>query len=104
MAERQQAPTDLETEQKRLAVQSNRNRIEFLRTELQTCFTLIGLAETEQRSGNLEHAARSISDANKAYATVIHFLSDPKHAKHITENERIELNSGLDRVQAHLDK
>jgi hypothetical protein len=87
-----------------VAKESRLNRIDFLRTELQTAFTFASVAETEQSMNNPEHATRSLADAEKGYATLIRFLSDPKHAKHITEEERVELSSGIERLRAQLDK
>jgi hypothetical protein len=104
MAERQPGPTKLTSESERLADEFRQNQIDFLRTELQTAFTFAGLAETEQGMDNPEHASRSLGDAEKAYETVLRFLSDPTHAKHITEEERVELSAGTERLRAQLDK
>lgn len=61
------------------------------------------VAETEKRTGNSEHAAQSLADAESGYATLLRFISDPKHAKHITEEQRAELNAGLAGLRAQLD-
>jgi hypothetical protein len=90
-------------EAERLKAESDQNRIQFLRTELTGCFIFASVAKTEYRMGNAEHAQRSIADAEKAYATMQHFLSDPEHAKHITDEERQELTAGMERVRTLLD-
>jgi len=95
--------TDSKAEFEQLQAESNQNRIEFLRNELHLCSTFITIAETEQRSGNSEHAAQSRADAETGYATLLRFTSDPKHAKHITEEQRAELNAGIARLRAQLD-
>jgi hypothetical protein len=77
--------------------------MEFLRTELASGFTFASLAETERSIGNDEHAKRSIADAEKAYATMQRFLSDPKHAKHISDEGRRELTAGMERFRKTLD-
>ena len=77
--------------------------MDFLRTEVDACFTFIGLAETERRIGNDEHAKRAAADAEKAYATLQRFLSDPKHAKHITAEERQELAERMEKLRKKLD-
>ena len=71
---------------------------------MQTCFTLAGLAETEQSTGDSEHAAQSLAHAEKAYATMLRFLSDPKHANHIPEAERVELSADMEKLRARLDE
>jgi hypothetical protein len=86
-----------------LRSQSNKNRIDFLRTELDACFTFVSLAETERSIGNDEHAKRSAANAEKAYATVQRFLSDPKHAKHINDQERQELTERMQQLRKKLD-
>jgi len=86
-----------------LQSQSDQNRIEFLRTELSACFTFASVAETEFNIGNNEHAQRAIADAEKAYATMQRFLSDPKHAEHISDEERWELTQGMAELRKKLD-
>jgi hypothetical protein len=62
------------------------------------------MAEAERGVVNPEHAARSLANAEKAYATVSRFMTDSKHAKHITEEEHAELSAGMNRLRARLDK
>jgi hypothetical protein len=71
---------------------------------LETCRTLANLAEFEQKSGNTEHAARSLEHAEAAYATMVQFMSDPKHAKHITEEQGTELRAGMGQLRETLDR
>jgi hypothetical protein len=104
VAELRRDPTDNQIESEQLTAALNQNRIDFLRKELQTCFTLAGLAKTEQDLKDLEHAAMSLAHAEEAYATLVRFLSDSKHAKHITERDRVELTAGMKRVRDQLDK
>jgi hypothetical protein len=87
-----------------LKAESNRNRIEFLRTEVETCLTLIGLAEAERSMGFHEVAARSLVHAEAAYSTLVRFLSDPKHTKHITDLERQQLIGSMKQVRDKLDE
>jgi hypothetical protein len=97
-------PRNPRNESERLAQRSQLNRIEFLRTELQTCFTLAGVAEAEQSLHDPEHAAKSLAHAEKGYATMLRFMTDPKHAQHISEREYAELTAGMERLRAQLDK
>jgi len=87
-----------------LQSQSDQNRIEFLRTELSACFTFASVAETEFNIGNNEHAQRSIADAEKAYATMQRFLSDPKHAEHISGEGTPGVNAGDGRTTEEIGR
>ena len=90
-------------ESERLTQETNKNRIEFLRTELQTSNTLADMAESELTLDNPEHAARSLAEAEIAYATLVRFLTDPKHAGHIVDEERVEFAAAVQRLRARLD-
>jgi len=81
----------------------SRRLISVRRNELSLCFALAGVAETERNSGNNEHAKASLADAENGYATVQRFLSDPKHAKHINDQEHRELTKGMAEVRRKLD-
>jgi hypothetical protein len=83
--------------------QTNANRIEFLRTELRVCFTLVSLAETEFRVGSIDVAHHSVADAEKAYQTIQRFLEDPKHARHIEPEIEAELRTGLAQARTAID-
>ena len=86
-----------------LQSQLDKDRIEFLRTELNAGFTFVSLAETERSIGNDEHARRSAADAEKAYATLQGFLTDPKHSTHINDEERQELTERMEQLRKKLD-
>jgi hypothetical protein len=95
-------PASPPSESVRLQAEANRARIDFLRTELETSNTLADVAEVEQGQGE-SHAAQALRDAETGYATLLRFMSDPKHSKHIPEQDRIELTAGMDRLRARLD-
>ena len=95
-------PASPQSETLRLQAEANRNRIDFLRTELEMSFTLAGVAEVEQERGE-SHATQALRDAETGYATLLRFMSDPKHSKHIIEQDRIELATGMERLRAKLD-
>jgi hypothetical protein len=95
------------TESGRITAEINRNGSQRLCIELQSllaCLTFAGLAENGQRTGDSEDAARSLAYAKKAYAKLLRFLSDPKHADHIPEAERAELSTGMEQLRARLDE
>ena len=82
---------------------SDQTRIDFLRTELVTGLTLAMVAETERYIGDDTAATRCLELAEKAYFTLARFLSDPKHAKHVSDAQHRELTAGMDRLRAGLD-
>ena len=95
-------PTSPASESVRLGEEANRKRIDFLRTELETSFTLASVAEAEQKRG-APQAEQSLAHAETGYATLLRFMSDPKHARHIPEQETMELKAGIERLRAKLD-
>src|SRR5207302_4891682 len=86
-----------------LQVESEKNRLEFLRTEVSVCCTLIELATTEHQLGHQEAAERSIRHAEEGHATLIRFLSDQMHAQHLTRKELEELTDGACEIRRRLD-
>ena len=86
-----------------LQSQLDQNRIDFLRTELGLSLTFANLAQTKREPGKEEHAKRAMASAEKGYATMQRFLSDPKHAEHIKDQERRELTEGMTELRRKLD-
>jgi len=91
-------------EAERLREALDSRRVEFLRTELTLCFTFIRLADTEHKIGGREHAQGFIKDAEKGYSTLQRFLSDPKHNRHLTEDETRELSGEMHRLRGEIDR
>jgi hypothetical protein len=87
----------------RLQAEVNRNRIEFLWTELGTCFALASVAEAKQKRGR-QHAVQSLANAEIGYATMVRLMSDPKHSKHITERQSEELKAEMKQLRERLDR
>src|SRR4051812_8804354 len=86
-----------------LEAELNRTRMEFLRSELATCFTLVRFAEAEHSTGDYLAAAQSVAHAEHGFSTLVHFLSDPKHAKHIDEDDWRELTAGMAELRVKLN-
>src|SRR5260370_3744248 len=80
----------------------DRHRVEFMKSELALCFTFSTIAARKYETGNQESAETSIANAEKAYETVIHFLSDPKHSKHLTGEESQDIRAELERLRNRL--
>ena len=87
-----------------LCREADRQRIQFLRHEIEVSGTFCDLAETEFRLGEHDTAARSLEDARKGYETALRFLHDPHHAAHIPEKEFQELNQGLASLHKRLEQ
>ena len=87
-----------------LQAESDQHRLDFIKTELGLCFTFSIIAARKYETGNPESAARSMANAERAYETVIHFLSDPKHSKHLTGEEDQNITAELERLRERLDR
>jgi hypothetical protein len=86
-----------------LQAESNRHRLDLIKTELALCFTFSTIAARKYETGNHESASQSMAKAEKAYKTVAQFLSDPKHSKHLTGGERQDIRAELERLRDRLD-
>jgi len=87
-----------------LQAESDRHRLNLIKTELALCFTFSTIAARKYETGNRQTAAKSMANAEKAYETVIQFLSDPKHSKHLTGEERQGITAELERLRERLDR
>ncbi len=74
-----------------------------MKNELALCFTFSTIAARRYETGNQESAENSMANAEKAYETVIHFLSDRKHSTHLTQETIQEFTAELDRLLDRLD-
>jgi hypothetical protein len=70
---------------------------------LTLCFTFSTIAARKYETGNQESAEKSKVNAEKAYETVIQYLSDPKHSKHLTGEESQDITAELERLRDRLD-
>jgi hypothetical protein len=87
-----------------LQSQSDINRASFLTTELALCLTFSTIAARNHDAGNPASAEQSMVNAEKAYATVDRFLSDPKHSKHLTGEAIKDLRAELGQLRNRLDE
>jgi regulator of replication initiation timing len=74
-----------------------------MKSELALCFTFSTIAARRYESGEQESAKKSMANAEKAYETVIHFLSDRKHSTHLTAEESQDITIELERLRDRLD-
>jgi hypothetical protein len=75
---------------------------DFFRVELALCFTFADIAETNFRNGNSESAKSAMQKAQLGLATVQGYLKDPKHARHLTNQERKETKEESERLRKRL--
>ena len=87
-----------------LQAESAQHRLNFIKTELALCFTFSIIAARKYDTGSQEFAAESMANAERAYETVIQFLSDPKHSKHLTVEESQDITAELERLRERLDR
>jgi len=87
----------------KLQADFDEHRLDFIKTELALCFTFSIIAARKYETGNQESGAQSMANAEKAYETVIRFLSDPKHSKHLTGEESQDITAELERLRERLD-
>ena len=82
----------------------DRHRVEFMKSELALCFTFSTIAARRYESGDQESAKKSMANAEKAYETVIHFLSDRKHSTHLTQETVQQFTAELEQLRERLDE
>jgi hypothetical protein len=81
------------------------NRVDFLRTDLDLCFTFADLAKTEREIGDRAAATRILEKAETGYATILRISADVKKAdqKHEIAQKLAELRARLDGERYCLD-
>jgi hypothetical protein len=82
----------------------NDSHADFFKAELALCFTFVRVAETNFRIGHLKFADAAMSNAEEGWATAQRLLSDPKHAKHLTDEEIQDITTELRRLRARIDE
>jgi hypothetical protein len=75
----------------------------FFKAELALCFTLADVAEAKFRIGHSESAESAMSKAQEGWATAQRLISDPTHAKRLTDEEIQEITVELERLRARID-
>jgi|tagenome__1003787_1003787.scaffolds.fasta_scaffold20981873_6 hypothetical protein len=83
---------------------TDRDRIDFLRTDLDLCFTFVDLAETERASGDTDAAQSVLDKAEHGYSTITYFLPRVENDDQKQEIQRrlLELRVRLDAEKSHL--
>jgi len=87
-----------------LQAKSHKNRMGFLRTDLELCFSFARFAERSKDNGHHEKAQRYVAHIEKGYSTILRFLSDPKHSRYFSHPELQELTSATNQLRLMLDR
>jgi hypothetical protein len=85
-----------------LVSETDRLRLEFLSTELELSMTFIRLAKFEFESGDRLHGQHLLGEAGKACEVLRRFLADPRHARHLPEEEKRRLSDGVRQLDGHI--
>ena len=84
-------------------VEAGRELAEFLKSESAACVTFAKLAATMRKTGNQDFAEQAIANAEKSYATLLPFLSDPTRSAGLKAEELEEFRAQLERIRNSLD-
>ena len=82
---------------------SSYQQIEFLTVELSTCSRSANLAYKMFRAGNTIAAERTTADAEKCYAMVFRFMSDPRDSRNLTPKSIQEFTVKMEVLRSTLD-
>jgi hypothetical protein len=95
---------DLDDEIRELAGKVQRTGRQFLKAELQTCFTALEMAEFELSIGNIAVTEREVAAVEKGVSVIQRFLSPlPEDQKRELDATFAELKARLESVKAGLD-
>src|SRR5215472_14584385 len=83
--------------------QTERGRLELLRTDLEFCQTLVSLVESELKRNNHKHAARTLSHATRGYVVCLRIFSRRRSWEDNATNEITEKLAGLRRELNRLE-
>ena len=75
---------------------------DFLKADLEICFTFATVAETNSRIGHSESAESAMEKAQQGFNTVQRLLSDPTHGKYLTDEEIQNITAELERLRARI--
>jgi hypothetical protein len=87
-------------ESMRLKDEFERIRLDFIRTDLDLCLTLVTIVKTQYNKGNREHAVRTLAAAEKGYSDMLRFYSQ---VKGLTVEREKEFQLKFNRLREQLD-
>lgn len=84
-----------------LRAETERLRLDFIRTDLEVCLTFAAVAETAYSMRHREHGERTVASAENGYSTLLRFFSQ---AKGLTPETERELPSKFKHLREQLDR
>jgi hypothetical protein len=88
---------DMGREVERLREMTQRTRLDFLKAELQTCFTALEMGKIELSAGNVPVAEKELAFLEKGVQTIERFLPE------LPEPQRDSIHTSLARLKAAID-
>ena len=88
---------------KRTANETNDSHAGFFKAKLDLCFTFADIAETNLKIGHSKSAESAMSKAQEGWVTAQRLISDPIHAKRLTDEEIRDITAELERLRARID-
>jgi len=86
-----------------MGARSKTAHADFMNVELALCFTFADVAETNSKIGHPDSAQSALNRAERGYATLQHFLRDPKHSRHLPKEDCRNITAGVERLRERLD-
>ncbi len=75
----------------------------FFKVELSLCWTFADIAETHLGNRNAEAATSAIEKAQTGLSTIQGYLNDPKHARHLSEQDRERVDRESKQIRSRLN-
>ena len=97
------AMSDLDDEIRDLRARTEQNRLQFLRTELETCFLSLEMARFGLSSGDVEMVRNESSVAQRGVTVIQHFLSEALYKPPDIETKLMELIAALISLRSDFD-
>jgi hypothetical protein len=82
--------------------ESDHQRYQFLRHEIEMCNVFCDVAETEHHIGERATALRSLTHAERACENIAKFVADPAHGGRLDAEQYREIREGLLRLRERI--
>ncbi len=96
--------SDLEDEIRELRETTKRNRRQFLRTEVQTCFIAVERGQLALSLGNTHEARKELATATRGAEVTQRFLVEAMEEMPEIETKLAELKKALESLRLDLDR
>jgi len=95
---------DIEAEILELREKTNRNRRNFLRAEVDTCFIAVQRALYELSLGNTMEAKKELDIASRGAEVMTHFLGEAPEQLPVIEAKLSELRGALEKLASDIER